>query len=224
MGYKVALRRDPSSPVECDMLADFPYEGYVHASNKLVHMALDADSSCDWVVCGGDDYWPVPDKRADEIADDCAIHFSLATTMQFKHESPTFGVMQPTGDRWGDSVRSREQYGENRGAYLDRIAGSPWIGRDFAKRIYGGKGPMWPEFYHMYADEHLQCVAEKLGVYWQRRDLVQYHDHWGRSEGGLASRKNMPDFLQSVNTSAHFAKEKAIFDRLKKGGFAEANG
>ena len=46
----------------------------------------------------------------------------------------TFGVMQPTGDRWGE---------RNGIATIDRIAGSPWMGREFCRRMYHGSGPMY---------------------------------------------------------------------------------
>ena len=118
-------------------------------------------------------------------------------------------------------------YGENRGAYIDRVCGSAWIGREFATRMYQGNGPLWPEFEHMYVDEHLQCVAEKLGVLWQRSDLIQLHRHWGRGPEGADNKPGevarMPDFLQRVNSPEHWRKAKAIFDRLKTGGFAEAS-
>jgi hypothetical protein len=129
--------------------------------------------------------------------------------------------MQPTGDLWGDSPQSRAKHGEHRGAYIDRICGSAWIGREVVEHLYDGQGPLWPEFYHMFVDEHLQCVAEKLGILWQRRDLTQHHEHWAR-EGGK-TREDCPDFLKQVTSPEHWAEAQAIFNRLKAGGFAEGH-
>ncbi len=68
----------------------------------------------------------------------------------------------------------------------------------------------------MFSDELLQRVAEKLGIFWQRRDLIHKHMHALRSGGKL------PDFLKPVNTKEHWNESKAIFQRLEAGGFAEA--
>jgi len=94
----------------------------------------------------------------------------------------TWGVCQPTGDRYGDSPEARKEWGEERGAEIDRIAGSPWMGREWCKSAYLGIGPLWPGYHHLYADEELCAVAEKLGVYWRRRDLTQYHNHPCRTD------------------------------------------
>jgi len=117
--------------------------------------------------------------------------------------------MQPTGDRWAEG-----QWGFQN-APIDRVAGSAWIGREFALRAYGGDGPLWPEYRHMFPDEELQCVAEKLGVFWQRRDLTQFHNHWGRN-GNAA---DMPTFLAEANSREHWDKYKALFEARKAAGF-----
>lgn len=235
-GYKIALWRDHFLPkMEFDeCVSEMPYPGYAQAVNHLARLVFTTDSSCDWIVTGGDDIYPDPNKMAAEIARECSDHFknvwfrNMELTFRGLRTqgllpdnseiSATFGVMQPTGDRWGDDALSRARYGENRGAYIDRVCGSPWMGREFCQRIYGGKGPLWPEFTHMYVDEHLQCVAEKLDILWQRPDLAQHHEHWGR--GGDAA--NMPEFLKEANSKPKWDEAKAIFERLKAGGFAEA--
>jgi len=221
-GYKTALWRDDGWDMRWGFIADRvchgEYPGYAQAVNHLTKWILDYDPSCDWIVTGGDDIVPDTNGTAEEISRECISYFSRVAHRKGEGDFSTFGVMQPTGDRWGDSPRSRKEFGENRGAYIDRVCGSPWMGREFCQRIYGGKGPLWPEFTHMYVDEHLQCVAEKLGILWQRRDLIQEHRHWGRTDS-----QQIPDHLKAVNTPAHFAESKAIFDRLKAGGFAEAS-
>jgi hypothetical protein len=88
------------------------------------------------------------DAGAKQIAKECTAHFG-----------GTFGVMQPTGDRWANGS-------------IDRICGSPWLGREFCTRMYHGKGPMYGGYLHMFGDEELQHVATRLGVLWQRRDLT----------------------------------------------------
>ena len=166
---------------------------------------LESDSSCNWVVCGGDDTLPDPNNHPDKIATECSAYFS-----------GTLGVMQPTGDTWSDSM----------GRIIERIAGSPWIGRSFALRANSGNGPWYPDYWHMFGDEHLQCVASKLGIFWQRPDLVHYHDHWGRPRPGEhgADINRMPDFLKEANSSTEWVRAKDLFERQRADGFIEALG
>lgn len=119
----------------------------------------------------------------------------------------TYGVMQPTGDSWGD----------RNGPYIQRVAGSAWLGRTFALYVNGGNGPLWAEYQHMYVDEELQAVAQMLGVFWQRPDLEQKHEHWGRRWD--ASAEHIPAHLQRWNAPEHWREAKAIFDRRKAAGF-----
>jgi hypothetical protein len=122
---------------------------------------------------------------------------------------PTLGVTQPTGDRWG------EKNGE---ATIDRIAGSPWMGREFCRRMYHGSGPMYNGYYHNFADEELQCVAQKLGVFWQRRDLIQEHRHWARPRGDW---RDAPEWAKKINDPrfSDWDKSKALFAARKAAGF-----
>ena len=113
--------------------------------------------------------------------------------------------MQPTGDRWGE---------RNGIATIDRIAGSPWMGREFCRRMYHGSGPMYNGYYHNFADEELQCVAEQLGVFWQRRDLTQEHRHWARPRGDW---RDAPDWAHKINNPqfSDWDKSKALFAARK---------
>lgn len=214
MGYRVAIQRDPGKGEGLENIGWYerPYAGYAEAVNFLVKAILAIDTDCDWIVIGGDDVFPDPTKRADEIAWECNVRHV---------EHGTFSVMQPTGDRWGDTPQSRQQYGEHRGAYIDRVAGSPWIGREFALRVNQGNGPLWPEYSHMGVDEELQAVAEKLGVFWQRPDLTHLHQHWGRPREGerFAQRDRMPAFLERANSPEEWARYKRIFGARKLTGF-----
>lgn len=222
MGYDVKLWRD-EGPISYGAIWNAgagvfvgPYPGYAKATNLLISMAVSEGAR--WCVIGGDDVFPDTTKRAEEIAGACEHYFSRRNERKFKTFNPcTFGVMQPTGDRWGDTEQSRDLYGANRGAYIDRIAGSAWIGREFALRAYGGNGPLWPEYLHMFPDEELQCVAEKLGVFWQRPDLTQRHEHWARKPG--VSIEDMPEFLAEANSREHWDKYKALFEARKAAGF-----
>lgn len=169
-------------------------------------MVLEYDQAADFVVVGGDDIEPDHTHSLIDITESIIDHFG-----------GTFGICQPTGDR---------SFGDKQGPYIDRVAGSAWIGREFALRAYGGNGPLWPEFSHMFVDEHLRAIAVKLGTYWERPDLTQLHQHWGRPREGetMGQADRMPEHLVKWNTPEHWCESKAIFDRLKAAGFAEADG
>ena len=209
-GYRISVWRDQADEVSrwadaaiCAPKRPVPpgcsvYPGYSVTSNMLVYLAglrHHRKHPADWCVCGGDDVEPDLAHTAEEIAAECAAHFR-----------GTFGVMQPTGDRWAQG-------------HIDRIAGSPWIGSEFAHRAYGGNGPYWHEYRHMFADEELFEVAHKLGVYWARPDLIHLHRHWTR-DGAIANwTKVMPEFLREANSKEHWAKYKALFNARKVAGF-----
>ncbi len=203
-GYRVIVQRDPGAPflagIDC---VHRPYAGYPEAINFLCREIIRLDPKAEWIVIAGDDTLPDPHKSAEEIGHEC-----------WDHLGGTFGVMQPTGDMWADS----------QGRIIDRIAGSPWIGREFARRMYKGRGPLWEGFFHMFEDEHLMAVAEKLGVFWQRPDLTHHHNHWCRPKPGekMGHANRLPAFHERSNSDEEWNKAKAEFNRLKAGGFAEA--
>jgi hypothetical protein len=117
--------------------------------------------------------------------------------------------MQPTGDRFA-------------GGSIDRICGSPWIGRVFARRMYHGRGAFFPEYWHMFGDEELQEVALRMGVLWQRRDLTQLHRHFMRAHDGVEShaiKTAVPPHLIEANSREHWDKYKALFLARKGAGF-----
>jgi hypothetical protein len=218
-GYRVACLRQ-GDLIDCELLIPTGgYRGWAASVNILAKSVVEMDPTAEWIVTGGDDYEPDMSKSPAQIAYECFDHFSKPFPAAWDTQS-TFGVMQPTGDRWGDSQATRAQYGENRGAYLDRIAGSPWMGREWVKRAYGGNGPMFGGYHHMYADEELKEVAEKLGVYWARRDIVQLHQHWGRKPGDeFADIRDCPDFLLPVNTPQHWHESQRLFVERKAAGW-----
>lgn len=214
-GYKVAVAREWTDE-DCYyaniVIPVYAYQGWPRSTNMIIQHVMAFDPDVNWFVAGGDDTLPDPNHTPEEIADQCLLQFCPLTGTELR-EYGTFGVMQPTGDPWKDE----------KGRIIERIAGSPWIGREFARRMYHGAGPLYPGFFHNFADEHLQCVAQKLGVFWQRPDLIQEHRHWARKQG---SWDDAPEWGKRDSPMYHpdeWTKSKALFDRLKAGGFAEAN-
>jgi hypothetical protein len=218
MGYMVAIAVDPGESSTLYRFVDVVlthiagYPGYARATNALIHY-VNAHWLGRWFVIGGDDVFPDTTKRADEIAQECEQHFHMVHSHLPSEYRPgdTFGCMQCTGDTWGDK----------QGPYIERVAGSAWIGREFALRAYGGNGPLWPEYFHMYPDEELQLVAQKLGVFWQRPDLTQIHQHWGRPKEGetMGHSHNMPKFLKRANSDKEWDAAKKLFETRKAAGF-----
>lgn len=217
MGYKTAIQRDSGAErVDCDYLVMKPWEGYAKACNGLIKDVMEMDAAAQWFVLGGDDTLPDPNKLAREIAAECSAYFQRMEKFgddEGIYLEPvgdsTFGVMQPTGDRYA-------------GGSIDRIAGSPWIGREFCERAYGGNGPLWHEYKHMFEDEELRDVATILGVYWTRPDLTHLHHHFMRASIDINSpavQKPIPPHLIEANSPAHWNKFKALYESRKAAGF-----
>jgi hypothetical protein len=232
MGYRIALLRQ-GEPIGRHLtqieIAMDAYLGWARSTNILCRWILRHDPKAEWIVGGGDDYCPDLCLRAEEIAEDCREYFGRRVWEDIPHPEiegammrgsrPTFGVMQPTGDRWGDTPEARAQYGPNRGAYLDRICGSPWMGREWCQRTYGGRGPMFEDYFHYFADEELQEVAQGAGLLWQRRDVLQIHEHWGRKEN--ATEADAPDWYRR-NVTPDWQRSQELFTRRKAAGFPGA--
>lgn len=224
--YTAVLREHADGGAIADRQYDTAcYQGWARSTNLLIANVMAFDPQAEWFVGGGDDYYPDPNKRADEIATECESYFAkvhagadAAPGVALSVKSikaalngiadRTFGVMQPTGDRWSD----------RQGRIIERIAGSPWMGREFCRRMYQGAGPMFNGYYHNYADEELQLVAQKLGVFWQRRDLNQEHRHWARPRGDW---RDAPEWAHAINNPAQsdWDKSKALFAARKAAGF-----
>ena len=220
-GYKLAVWRDVGDgDFGTDIaVASMTYPGYAVAVNFLCREVLHSDPIAQWIVAAADDILPDPNHSAEEIARECSKYFvetalndvtkeTETPLFEFLGRSATFGVMQPTGDPWRDI----------QGRIIERIAGSPWIGREFARRMYGGVGPYWHEYRHCFVDEELQNVAQKLGVFWQRPDLTHHHQHWARVEQGKPQAV-MPAFLAEANSPEHWVKYKGIFEDRRAKGF-----
>lgn len=108
------------------------------------------------VVVPGHDVFPHVGKAPQEIAEEFYQRFP-----------DTYGVMQPIGDQFG-SYR--------------KCATSPWVGRAFIERAYEGLGPYWPEYFHYFCDQELQDKAVLDKAFWQRTDLLHFHQHWQRED------------------------------------------
>lgn len=199
-GYKVAAWRDSFGLSFAAFNVVGKYPGYAIAVNSLVREILQRDAEAQWIVTGGDDVSP-DDKCPETIAAECTAHFG-----------GTFGVMQPTGDRWGEDPRLPNLH-PLRSAYADRVCYAPWMGREFCARMYGGSGPLHDGYAHMFVDEELQAVAQRLGVLWQRRDLTHEHKHWMREK---AAR---PAHLAHWSSRAHWDEAKAMFLQRQEMGF-----
>jgi hypothetical protein len=223
-----------------DSMLFLPYRGYAEAVNTLARHVLQLDPACDWIVCGGDDTDPDPNHTADEIAAQLRDHFTNIHMAYAEYEPSdhaeskphawtlfartltgeqmrTFGVMQPTGDRFAFSKAQGS-------APIDRVAGSPWLGREWCVRANQGKGPLWPEYTHNFVDEELQNVAIKYGVFWQRPDLIHLHHHYQRETDDINSRavgKPVPVHLKDRedNPAVHWEPFKILFNQRKRAGF-----
>jgi hypothetical protein len=230
-GYKIALWSDTRQDAEAKRpdwwqanSTDYhgstdTYPGYASAVNHLVRCVLEFDHEAEWLVTGGDDIEPDANHSAEEIARECSEYFWHYFDAEHRlptltiEQATTFGVMQPTGDRYGADER---HLGERGSAYIDRVCGSPWMGREFCRRMYQGNGPLFEGYFHMGEDEELQAVATKLGVLWQRPDLIHFHRHWARKN---KDRADMPKFLERANSAEEWQKYKQIFAERKTAGF-----
>ncbi len=216
-GYKVALWCDKTGNITppwaivhgcADYVMGWEYQGYARAVNELIAAVMLKDPEAEWFIAAGDDTEPDLDHTAEEIAEQCGRHFSVLEGYG-KRTFGTFGVMQPTGDRFAEGS-------------IDRIAGSAWLGREFCRRINQGKGPLWPEYVHNFVDEELQNVAIKYGIFWQRPDLIQLHRHFQRESDRINSpavSRPIPAHLKTAFSPEGWGPYKAIFEKRKATGF-----
>jgi hypothetical protein len=224
-GYKIALWRDGNASLiewsehNVDLCVTMrTYPGYGRAVDMLVQYVIENREDAEWFIAAGDDTEPDPNHSAEEIARECSDHFyslNARNRDQITEQWDTFGVMQPTGDRWHEGV------GGFSNAPIDRVAGSAWYGREYCRRMYQGNGPLFSGYKHMYVDEEAQEVALRMGVFWQRRDLIQRHNHWGRGENdkSLVRDPVLPPHLLKWNTKEHWDESKKLFLERRAAGF-----
>lgn len=170
MGYRIAVLQNWKKgdiPADIVVWRD-QYPGWPGSINELCRSVVPKDAAI--VVSGGDDMLPDPRHPAPQLA------------MQFLERFPdTFGVMQPQGDGFMEAAH---------------YCGSPWLGRAWIDRMYGGTGPMPSMYRHNWSDVELFWVAKGMGCLWQRPDLSQYHDHFYRR------RTERPDYWEQNVHSA----------------------
>lgn len=204
-GYLVAIQVDDDARLEgseAHVTMSTDYEGYAEAINALVAEVLHAaphPRQCRWIVAAADDVYP-GDHDPLRVARECEEHFG-----------GTLGVMQPTGDPWRDHC-------------VEKYAGSPWLGREWCERAYGGRGPLWDGYHHYYVDNELQRVAQRLSLFWQRRDLVHRHESWKRgpkgapvNEYGFWRDARRPDHLQRARVG--WQADHDLFEEREAAGF-----
>lgn len=220
-GYRVALQRDPGAPQlpeDCfDFIWEHEWDGYPRAVNRLCREVIKQWPETLVCVTGGDDIEPDPSQ------DPWCIQYAFVNMVSYRQygskglpmpmDAPTYAVMQPTGDPWADS----------QGRIIERIAGSPWFGRQWIERANGGQGPLNESFYHFFVDEHCQRAAQMQGVFWQRPDIVQMHRHWTRDfkEGGRQGKRPVrPEHLKKAQ--AMWDADKRVFEECKARNFSES--
>jgi hypothetical protein len=232
-GYKIALVRQGEPTKLADLLIPTDtYLGWAPSINMLTAIVFRSEPDCDWCVGGGDDTLPDPARTAEAIAEECSRHFegeawptceswkggygsaaaarAAGQPVKVKKQAlwsadlarmySSFGVMQPIGDKaaWPNS-------------HIENFAGSPWLGREWCKRAYQGNGPLFP-YHHSWADEELQNVARKYGVFWQRPDLTQAHMHHTRPGG-------MPRTEFASMIDEDYRVQKSLFLERKANGW-----
>ena len=182
-GYKTAVLIDkgveaPQEPHRTIIGGE--WKGFPDAINRLCR-----EVPGEVVVCIGDDIHPPQEETPAVIYD------------KFRERFPDwFGVMQPTGDRFGS---------------IDLCCPCPWVGRRFIEEAYKGKGPYWPGYFHYFSDQEIQDAAILLGAFQQRSDLTQYHDHWQRDRG------KRPVHLGEA--LKHHRKDKVLYAIRKRANF-----
>jgi hypothetical protein len=148
LGYQTAALIDGGeAPAHCDVVIRQQYKGWAWAVNTLA----DALDGFDWLVTGGADIDPDPQRTAQQIAAECYDHFG-----------GTYGVMQPVGDPYG-------------ALEIQSACVSPWLGLRWRQRHRMHEG-----YYHFFADTELAEVAGGLNRLWWNHDITQFHDHWMR--------------------------------------------
>jgi len=164
------------------------YKGWPKAVNTLCSYLYMEDI----IIAAGDDMYPDPNYEAHQL------HLQFT-----RHFGGTMGVMQPYGDKFGSMACDT----------CEQICGSAWLGREFRMRVNKGKGPLWEEYWHMYADTELYQVASKYDCLWIRGDLTQYHAHRTRE------KQKFKPTIPSGNTKI----AKQIYDKRKAEGFPESD-
>jgi len=211
MGYRVAVLVDRNRLEDFLWGEDAPdfvletrqYPGYYGAVNLLARFMRGRKTLADvegvriggeytrtesmTIVTGGDDIFPDEKKTASEIRDSLYARFVDG-----------WFVAQPTGD-----VVAMPG--------TDKICGSPWFGRAWLDRGYGGRGPFCADYFQFYGDEELHNVAKLTGAYVALPDVTQRHEHYHRQGG-----PEKTDY-QARNETHYWSRDQRVFfDRQRK--------
>lgn len=191
-GYKLALFTDAGKhPPEADLLISATYPGVWRACNALAKAAVECGA--DVCLFAGDDMDPDQNYTAQEIAE------------QYLGRFPTgAGLMQPCGDPQGQLIDGKRN--------AARICGSAWFGKEWIEKSYGGRGPTPGMYWHMFGDEEMAEVGNKLGLLWWRPDLTQWHRHW-------SFRGGTPKQPYHDAANSHWTADQDTFKRRKAEGF-----
>jgi hypothetical protein len=161
-----------------------PYPGHPNAINAAWKIL--EPSSPDIVICGSDDIGPPEGFIAEQLAEQFHDRFGVSR----------FGIMFPTGDDMPEAKRG---------------CTAQWFGSGWCKRAFNGSGPLWGGYRHFYNDSDVWEVAHRLGVAWDRSDLIQRHDHW--------SRQGTEKPLHMHKWAATWADDEREFKRREAQGF-----
>lgn len=191
-GYKIAAIVPDKFKIEYSSLTDImilesqigEYQGWPKAVNHLSKLLINYDIT----IAAGDDMYPDPNYEAYQL------HLQFV-----RHFGGTFGVMQPYGDKFGSMGCET----------CEQICGSAWLGKEFRQKINKGNGPLWEEYWHMWADTELYQVATKYNCLWIRGDLTQYHEH------RLRKSHNFQPTIPTGNTK----KAQQLYETRKKMNF-----
>jgi hypothetical protein len=165
-----------------------PHSVYLHNS-KITGIKTHGSSTVpSIVVTGGDDIYPDANLTAFEIRDTL-----------YARRPDGFFVAQPTGD-----VVAMPG--------TDKICGSPWFGRAWLERGYGGLGPFCADYFQFYGDEELQNVAKLTGAYVALPNVTQRHEHYHRPGGPTKT-----DYQARNETHYWSPDQKTFYERQKKG-------
>ncbi len=196
MGYKLAVLRQGERLGLCDIeVPTEEYQGWPNSVNHLAKTVIARDPEAEYVVAGGDDQLPDLQYPPSYIAECCNKYFGPSKV----------GVMQPTGDRYS---------GDGNGPDIERGAASPWMTREWVRRAYRGKGPLWDKYFHFYGDEELMEVALQLRCYWPNKGFKQEHQHWTRRELAL---RVMPEYMELPHK--YWPVDQGLFEQRRAAGW-----
>ena len=204
-GYQVAIMTNGYMPVKAFLATvtgtAAEYKGYYQSVIVLAHMAI-KEGRADVIIFAGDRISPPMHARA----------WQLGATFAAKFPNG-YGVMQPMAAQWKPTISGlsarEEMSAPNRRMHATPPSAerceSPWIGRRFVTEVYNGNGPYCSDYGQYFGDVELYEVARRMGVLWQRTDVVQEFDHWSKPGG-----PSMEDY-QQANFDRWYEKDLATY-------------